>query len=276
MFASKRADVAELVDAQVSEACCRKAVEVRFFSSAPIYGRSPHFSKGDTNNAKLGEPMLNVPPLLTCGLPHFVNMRNEFILSIVSNQRAFGLDLSDGSIKRLADYYELIQEHNPILHLVGPCSPEEFAVRHILESLTLLEHLPKNAKLADIGTGAGLPSIPCLLVRDDLHAVLIESKEKKTKFLELAVEKLEVSKRAKIVCKQFQEADPTGCEAVVCRALDKFTERLPRLLKWSMRRKLLLFGGENLKAALQENKRVFDQTLMPMSEQRFLFVVSGT
>jgi hypothetical protein len=35
MFA--RADVAELVDAQVSEACCRKAVEVRFFSSAPQF-----------------------------------------------------------------------------------------------------------------------------------------------------------------------------------------------------------------------------------------------
>ena len=94
------------------------------------------------------------------------------------------MELSASSVERLADYYELVQEHNPLLHLVAPCPPEEFAVRHILESLTLLEYLPTGAKFADVGAGAGLPSIPCLLVRDDLRSVLIESKEKKARFLE--------------------------------------------------------------------------------------------
>ena len=43
------ADVAELVDAQVSEACCRKAVEVRFFSSAPFFSR--FFSRESNQSA---------------------------------------------------------------------------------------------------------------------------------------------------------------------------------------------------------------------------------
>jgi 16S rRNA (guanine527-N7)-methyltransferase len=138
-------------------------------------------------------------------------MRNQFITAITTHQVAFGLDLADDVIERLADYFELVQTHNPILHLVGPCSPEEFAIRHILESLTLLEHFPQKAKFADVGTGAGLPSIPCLLVRDDLKAVLIESKEKKTKFLESAAKQLGLSKRAMVaIIKVVEETEITS------------------------------------------------------------------
>lgn len=199
-------------------------------------------------------------------------MRKEFIQAIKTHQAAFGLDLSDEAIERLADFYDLIREHNPILHLVGPFSPEEFAIRHILESLTLLEYLPQDARFADVGAGAGLPSIPCLLVREDLNAVLIESKEKKSKFLAIATGKFNLAARTQIVTKQFQEADPANCHYITCRALDKFTEKLPRLIKWSMRRQMVLFGGENLKKALQSQKIVFVQKLLPLSEQRFLFV----
>ena len=198
-------------------------------------------------------------------------MRNEFVTAIKAHHKSFGLDLIQTQIERLADYYELVQIHNPILHLVGPCSADEFAIRHVLESLTLLEHLPQKTKLADVGAGAGLPSIPCLLVRDDLLALLIESKEKKVKFLESAVEKLGLSNRAKIINRQFEEAEPGGCEFVTCRALDKFTEKLPRLLRWSKKRRLLLFGGDNLRKALQKQGLMFNEKLMPMSEQRFLF-----
>ncbi len=201
-------------------------------------------------------------------------MRQQFISAITQHQSAFGIELSVEKIESLADFYDLIQQHNAILHLVGPCTPEEFAIRHILESLTLLEHLPTGAKFADVGAGAGLPSIPCLLVRDDLRAMLIESKEKKTKFLDLAVEKLGIANRANVVNKQFQEVDPANCEFVTCRALDKFTEKLPGLLKWKKRRQLLLFGGPNLREALKKQHTFFTEKLMPMSEQRFLFVTN--
>ena len=77
-------------------------------------------------------------------------MRKEFVEAIKTHQTAFGLDLSNPAIERLADYYDLVNEHNPLLHLVGPCSAEEFAIRHILESLTLMEYLPKDAKFAQL------------------------------------------------------------------------------------------------------------------------------
>lgn len=201
-------------------------------------------------------------------------MRTEFIAAIGEHQAAFALELDEQQIGRLADFYDLIQANNEFLHLVGPSTPEDFAVKHILESLTMLKHLPNRARFADIGPGGGFPSLPCLLVRDDLSALLIETKEKKVKFLEMAVEHLGLTGRVEIVNKQFGEVDPANCESVTCRALDKFTERLPRLLKWRKRRQMLLFGGPNLREALAAEKAVFTEKLMPMSDQRYLFVVN--
>ena len=201
-------------------------------------------------------------------------VREEFVEAFNTNQKAFDLDLPTRTIERLADYYELIQHHNEFLHLVGPCSPEEFAIRHILESLTLLEYLPHGSKFADVGTGAGLPSIPCLIVREDLKAILIESKEKKSKFLDIAVKHLGINNRSRIVNQQFQKVDPADCNVVTCRALDKFTERLPLLIKWTMRRRMLLFGGWNLREALKAQKIGFAEKLMPLSKQRFLYAAN--
>src|SRR5215218_5716571 len=106
-------------------------------------------------------------------------MPEKFIETIENLQSEFGLNLAKDKIERLAVFYELVRKHNPILHLVAPAPEEEFAVRHILESLTLLEFLPAKSSFADVGAGAGLPSIPCLLAREDLRGVLIESKLKK-------------------------------------------------------------------------------------------------
>ena len=199
-------------------------------------------------------------------------MPNEFIEAIKHHQTTFGLNLSDEKISLLNDYYQLVQEHNEILHLVAPCDEKEFATRHILESLTMLEFLPNKTRFADIGTGAGLPAIPCLIVRDDLRGILIESKAKKTGFLQKVLEKCHLEKRVKIVNKQFEEVRNFNISYVSCRALDKFTDKLPSILKWSGNCGLLFFGGNNLRESLQKNRLRFKEKLMPLSEQRFLFI----
>lgn len=199
-------------------------------------------------------------------------MRAEFIESIIRHQTAFDLNLGENTIAALADYYELVQANNPLLHLVAPSSPEEFAVRHVLESLTILKFLPRNSKFADVGTGAGLPSIPCLIAHKDLRGVLIESKLKKTKFLEEVLEKLELTERAWLINRQFEEIEKPAVSFITCRALDKFTQKLPSLLKWSKGSRLLFFGGNSLRDELLKNGVRFREKLMPMSEQRFLFI----
>ncbi len=199
-------------------------------------------------------------------------MRRPFIKALENNQEFFDVSLSAEKLNVFANYYELVQKHNEILHLVAPSSPETFAVRHILESLFLQKFLPENARFADIGTGAGLPSVPCLIFREDLRGVLIESKLKKARFLEEVLKKCNLENRAKVFDRQFEELLKPKIDFVTCRALDKFTGKLPKIIKWSKGCALLLFGGDNLSAELKKCGKKFEQKLVPNSEKRFLFV----
>lgn len=202
-------------------------------------------------------------------------MSGDLKTAVAKHEGEFDLGLSSNAIARLNAYYEIVQEHNPRLHLVAPSTVEDFAARHILESLTLLKHLPPGAKLADVGAGAGLPSLPCVLVREDLKARLIESKEKKARFLTEAAERLGLTKRVEVINDQFIETHAADATHVTCRALDKFAELVPRLIRWSRERTMLLFGGPALGDAIGKSGRSFETELMPLSERRYLYIINA-
>jgi 16S rRNA (guanine527-N7)-methyltransferase len=197
---------------------------------------------------------------------------NRFEQALISNMGAFDLELSPETLEQLGEFYSLLTRWNDRLHLVAPCPPEEFATRHVLESLLLLKHLPHDAKIADIGSGAGLPIIPCLLARPDLQATLIESSQKKSVFLREALNQL--GRPSIVVPKPFEQVDPPDVSFVTCRALDQFVDKVSMLINWAPAgTTLLLYGGESLRDQLQKAKVKFEQHLIPLSEKRFLFVV---
>ncbi len=198
---------------------------------------------------------------------------DRFEQSLVSNMGSFDLDLPAETITRLGEYYSLLTRWNDRLHLVAPCEPEEFAVRHVLESLLLLQHLPHNAKIADIGSGGGLPIIPCLIARPDLEATLVESSQKKVVFLREALNRLSLG--AAIIAQPFEDVSAPPVSFVTCRALDQFMRKLPALINWAPRgSKLMLFGGETLAEELAKNSVKLEQFLIPQSERRYLFLVT--
>ncbi len=191
---------------------------------------------------------------------------------IAKNQAAYGVELDRPALDALDTFWETVRSGNELLHLVAPCSDEEFATRHVLESLTLLARLPKNVRFADVGSGGGLPAIPCLIARPDLRGILIESKAKKSAFLHQALNICGVSDRAAVINRQFEEIPVPDAEFITCRALDKFSAKLPRLIRWANRRGLLLFGGPNIAEALSTAGVRFESQLMPASERRYLFI----
>ena len=197
-------------------------------------------------------------------------MQNErFEQALLANMGDFGVELSADAVARLGTYYSLLTRWNERLHLVAPCSPEEFATRHVLESLILLEHLPQGAKIADVGSGGGLPIIPCLIARPDLEATLIESSQKKVVFLREALNRLGL--RAGVLAQRFEDVSPPPVSFVTCRALDQFMQKLPALINWAPSGStLMLFGGE----ALGKQLKNFEQILIPRSEKRYLFLAT--
>src|SRR3954463_15586161 len=105
--------------------------------------------------------------------------RDEFDKALAWHAAAFGVTLDEGARERLGDYFDAVARWNARLHLVAPCAPAEFATRHVLESLVALPHLSRGSAFVDVGAGAGLPAIPCLVARGDLSAKLVESSQKK-------------------------------------------------------------------------------------------------
>lgn len=195
----------------------------------------------------------------------------QFRHALELNCAAFSVELHSENIDRLSDYYGLLLKWNPRLHLVAPCSPEEFALRHVLESLSLLKHLPGAAHVADVGTGAGLPIIPCLLVRNDLHGVLIESSRRKAAFLNEAMRPLRPPDRTQLIVARFEEVPPPAVVFVTCRALDKFSAMLPSLVKWAPRdANLLIFAGPSLLEQMKQLAQVISVEQIPLSDNRFL------
>lgn len=198
---------------------------------------------------------------------------NTFEQALISNMASFDLDLSEETVTQLAKFYSLLTRWNDRLHLVAPCAPEEFAVRHLLESLMLLKHLPQDARVADIGSGGGLPIIPCLIARSDLHATLIESSQKKAVFLREVSSQLRLN--STVIVRPFEQAETPPVAYITCRALDQFMQKLPALIDWTPdSSRLLLFGGETLRDELKKMGVKFQDQLIPQSEKRFLFLAT--
>ena len=202
-------------------------------------------------------------PLRLCALcafaRHFFRMPkqtqqsgSDFCETLRSAAARYEVSLGPNEIRRLSDYYELLQSWNPRLHLVAPCAPAEFATRHVLESLLLLPHLREDARIADIGSGAGLPIIPNLIARPDLQATLIEASKKKSVFLREALRETQTSAQAHVVAERFENVPTPAVDYVTCRALDRFGAMLPKIVERSPpESKLLLFGSDELGRQLE-------------------------
>src|SRR5688500_6903379 len=144
----------------------------------------------------------------------------EFTETLKRNGSRFGINLTASTVTQLAAYSELVLHWNPKLHLVAPCSPREFATRHVLESLLLVPHLERKVRVVDVGSGAGLPIIPCLVGRNDIQATLIEASPKKAIFLREALTRLGLTERARVSADRFEKLDPPQTDAITCRALN--------------------------------------------------------
>jgi 16S rRNA (guanine527-N7)-methyltransferase len=105
------------------------------------------------------------------------------------------LALATDARARLVDYMNLLVKWNRTYNLTAIREPLAMIGHHLLDSLAVAPHLPLAAggRLADAGSGAGLPGIPLAIARPDWQVVLAEASQKKCAFLRQAVIELGLS-----------------------------------------------------------------------------------
>jgi 16S rRNA (guanine527-N7)-methyltransferase len=92
------------------------------------------------------------------------------------------LQLPADAVARLLHYLELLQKWNRVYNLTAIREPSRWVSHHLLDSLSILAHLPPGS-IVDVGSGAGLPGVPCAIARPDVAVALVESNHKKGAFL---------------------------------------------------------------------------------------------
>ncbi|HEX9313190.1 MAG TPA: 16S rRNA (guanine(527)-N(7))-methyltransferase RsmG [Actinomycetota bacterium] len=107
----------------------------------------------------------------------------------------FGRDLPDAELEpRLRSYEALLRAHAPRLGLLSTRDLDRMWERHILDSLRAVTCLAgAGLQVFDLGSGAGLPGVPVAIARRDSQVLLIEPKARRAAFLELVVERLDLS-----------------------------------------------------------------------------------
>ena len=114
----------------------------------------------------------------------------DYLLSVVNRM---GISMSDVQLDKFCRYYDMIIDYNSRFNLTRIVDERDAVLKHFADSLAGLEHIPSHAKCLDVGSGAGLPAIPLLIMREDIHYTLTDSIGKKTNFLEAVVRELSLN-----------------------------------------------------------------------------------
>ena len=106
-----------------------------------------------------------------------------------------GISLSPNQLEQLTIYYERLIERNKVVNLTALTSPEDVAVKHMIDSFLAYkqEYFLPGASLCDVGSGAGFPGLALKIYRPDLQVTLMDSLAKRLAFLQELIDELGLS-----------------------------------------------------------------------------------
>ncbi|TAJ07613.1 MAG: 16S rRNA (guanine(527)-N(7))-methyltransferase RsmG, partial [Nitrospirae bacterium] len=125
---------------------------------------------------------------------HRTGPDGKFLKALVDGATWLGVPLSRALADQCSVYFRELQAWNDKTNLTAITDEREIAVKHFLDSLVCskaLDH-PEQARVMDVGSGAGFPGLPLKLMHPELDMTLLEPSQKKTAFLRHVIGTLEL------------------------------------------------------------------------------------
>ena len=111
---------------------------------------------------------------------------------LVKGLSELGLTITEEQIEKFDKYYEMLIETNKVMNLTSITEYDEVIIKHFIDSLLVVNifDINQSKKMIDVGTGAGFPGIPIKIMFPHLQITLLDSLNKRLKFLNNVIDEL--------------------------------------------------------------------------------------
>jgi 16S rRNA (guanine527-N7)-methyltransferase len=185
---------------------------------------------------------------------------------------AMGVKLDSAQISKLDDYLTLLHKWNKAINLSAIRELDKMRTHHLLDSLSIIPYI-NGDKILDIGSGGGLPGIPIAVSMPDAAITLLDSRSKKTRFLEFAKMSLKLS-NTQVVQKRLEEFYADGLfDVIVVRAVGPIEELLPDCQRLAQKNARLIYMTGVKPADMPEHSELIKLDVPGLDAQRHLIIV---
>lgn len=167
--------------------------------------------------------------------------------------------LDEEQINKYYKYMNLLLEWNEKINLTAITEENEIILKHFVDSMTVLKYLEDSKKIIDVGTGAGFPGIPIAITNKEKEVTLIDSLNKRIKFLDDVKEKIEL-KNVKTIHSRAEDIGKDNnhrekYDVAISRAVANLATLVEYLLPLvSIGGKCICMKGANIKEEIESSK----------------------
>ncbi len=160
----------------------------------------------------------------------------EFSIDLKEKSNKIDVKIRDKEVEQFYEYMNSLLEWNEKINLTAITEPKEVILKHFIDSITIQKYIQKENSVVDVGTGAGFPGIPLNIVNNEAKYTLVDSLNKRIKFLDEIIDKLNlknietVHSRAEDFAKENRETYDVATSRAVA-ALNVLLEYLLPLVK---------------------------------------------
>lgn len=163
--------------------------------------------------------------------------------------------------EKFLKYYDFLASENQKYNLTAITSREDVFYKHFLDSVLPESEIAKNARIIDIGSGAGFPAVPLKIVRPDLKFTLVDSLNKRVNFLNQLFSLLDLSdiKAVHARAEDFIKENRENYDFAVARAVAPLNTLLEYMVPYlKIGGRCLIYKSQKMEEEIKEAKKAME------------------